>query len=727
MFIHLIGGIIMFFWKKKQSFTHNKHIAKMNKKVEYGGFLKRINFHSNFKLTSIFNRPSKKSIFSKIVSTLSLLLFISLISSSISSFFITKKNVEKDFKTSAKHSLDQSKAYIEFFSQAVDAYSIQILSDQNFVNGLIENEDDFYTKLVNTRERYNRLSSITSLGAGSIVTAISIYNDFGNSVTSSKSISAEQLETVKNEAWYKAAKNSKGKAVWIPLHKDLVHDTDYISNVRMLMGSGMREAGVLKIDIDPDKLYKYMNSNIIGKSGYIKIVDKDGYVLTDPKGVNIGDKETDSYFEKVKNSENGNFTAKVNGKQMLVIYDTAKSTQWKFIALVPVNELYSTAINIGIINFIIIFVILLICIGITTYISKQIAKPLGEIVNTTRELSEGNFSVSLNGSNIKEVDQLSSNFNEMILKLRDMLKATKDLSLESTEAAVHLQDISEALKDASDATTQTISNISEGSFRQAEDVSGCLDFTKQFNEEIAMTIDYISSIQDTTKNTLSIIEDKTKVIGELKDSASENKNTINTVAKTISKLDDNTKDILLILKNINEITDRTNLLSLNAAIEAARAGEAGRGFAVVADEVRKLADQSKQSAEEIKKIISKIQRSIQESVTASEHATKNFESEYKKVDNTIEAFDIIKKSFDSILNMVQESTGSISKLDSDKEILVKSMDNISAISQDNSAATEQVSATMEEQAASNNEMFTLATKLTDKSKELNNIIDKFKL
>jgi methyl-accepting chemotaxis protein len=75
----------------------------------------------------------------------------------------------------------------------------------------------------------------------------------------------------------------------------------------------------------------------------------------------------------------------------------------------------------------------------------------------------------------------------------------------------------------------------------------------------------------------------------------------NTVSSSITQLSDLTKSIDQIMSFVDDISEKTNLLSLNAAIEAARAGEAGKGFAVVASEIRKLAEQSKASTVNVKK------------------------------------------------------------------------------------------------------------------------------
>ena len=82
----------------------------------------------------------------------------------------------------------------------------------------------------------------------------------------------------------------------------------------------------------------------------------------------------------------------------------------------------------------------------------------------------------------------------------------------------------------------------------------------------------------------------------------------------IKELENLSKKIEEFASVIASISNRTNILSLNASIEAARAGEHGRGFAVVAGEVRNLASQSAKSSKEITDTINKVQTSVKETV-----------------------------------------------------------------------------------------------------------------
>jgi methyl-accepting chemotaxis protein len=108
------------------------------------------------------------------------------------------------------------------------------------------------------------------------------------------------------------------------------------------------------------------------------------------------------------------------------------------------------------------------------------------------------------------------------------------------------------------------------------------------------------------------------------------KENVDTIAKQILELSEQTGQIGTILGTVSDIANQTNMLALNAAVEAARAGEHGRGFAVVATEIRKLADQSKKALGRIGALVGQIQKATNSTVMAAEDGGKRVDTTLRK-------------------------------------------------------------------------------------------------
>ncbi len=153
--------------------------------------------------------------------------------------------------------------------------------------------------------------------------------------------------------------------------------------------------------------------------------------------------------------------------------------------------------------------------------------------------------------------------------------------------------------------------------REAEDMEEIKTMMYEIKDTIGSVTQNITNTSDFMQNVNEIAKDGSDkaqlAIQKIESIAEETKNN----AAMMKKLGASSEEIGKIVAVINEITDQTALLSLNAAIEAARAGEAGRGFAVVADEIRKLADKTAHSTEQIRQIVSKTQNETQSTIEAT--------------------------------------------------------------------------------------------------------------
>ncbi|MDF2947426.1 MAG: hypothetical protein K0S51_2105 [Bacillales bacterium] len=528
--------------------------------------------------------------------------------------------------------------------------------------------------------------------------------------------------------WYKNAVNNDGKPTFNEPYPDAI-SKEMIVTVSQAVKKDGKIIGVVAVDLDTKVLAKEISEIKVGKKGYMMLVSSSGNLIIHPNKDLVG---TDTVtkldlWKDLSSKEKGHSSYKYNGDEKFSAYVTSKSTGWKFVSAIEQSEIHEDALRIQNISITITLIFAILSTIFAYFFGRKLANNINLVKGSFEQAAGGDLTVRLNINANDEFKDLENSFNDMMDNLSKSLRQVEDTSQTVLKTASSLTVMSEETTESISQVASAIGEIAQGTGLQAENSQ---DIVHQIND-LSTNLDKISVAtidMDSVSTSSTELSEKGLIqVGQLTEKAQQTQKATNEVSVFVKEVSDHMEEINAIIKAISDITDQTNLLSLNASIESARAGEHGRGFAVVANEVRNLAEQSKASAVEIQKIVSNIKSVVKKAVEAMDRTKLVVEEQDAVVLETKQIFSAILTSVQDLASKVAEVKQTVSSSEANKVIVVQQMESITAVSQETASATEEVSASSEEISATMEQFSDYASGLKGLSEKLDSEIKKFKL
>ncbi|WCH47480.1 MULTISPECIES: methyl-accepting chemotaxis protein [Lysinibacillus] len=478
----------------------------------------------------------------------------------------------------------------------------------------------------------------------------------------------------------------------------------------------------------------------LGEYGYIYVLDDKGTLTTHPtrEGDNLWNDQDSSgnYFIREvteKALAGGGFTVyefELPGQDVLadkIIY-SEKDPHWGWVIA---SGTYMQDFNEGANSLLLVIGVTLvgaIIIGtiVVILVSRHLALPVKKLSMRVREVAQGNLTVEIEHlQRSDEIGQLNEGFNEMVNQLKTLISDVEEAIVEIQSTSANLTAVAEETDAYGDEIVKAINEVSKGAVKQASDAEDTNRTAIEFAQQIEGLHDKNDLMLDASQHMKKSNEEGLVNLDSLKETSQESFDIIQNIQSVFGSLIVKVHEIEGIVETITQISDQTNLLALNASIEAARAGEHGKGFAVVAEEVRKLADQTSVATELVRTTIKGIES---ETKLVNDEMQKTHAIVHQQNDSvqvTALSFKEIKLAVEKIIAIIGDMAEGVEYLNSSKNVIMQSIESIAMISEKNAAASEEVTASVDEQQRAIQLVSESSNDLTDEISALQESIKRF--
>ncbi|KFZ42159.1 methyl-accepting chemotaxis protein [Anoxybacillus flavithermus] len=384
--------------------------------------------------------------------------------------------------------------------------------------------------------------------------------------------------------------------------------------------------------------------------------------------------------------------------------------------------------QIQMLSSLLLFVLSIVIISITWFISSRIAKPIRLVSDELQRIAKQDLSSPpLPVKTKDETKYMIESINDMKTKLKQTIETMKDISIHMASQAEQFAASSEQSTQSSEKATET----AEQTYAEAEQQLRMLKVADDSLHEFSIGMNQIA---ESTEDLLASAERAHDFVNQGKHSiqavttqASDMRDAMFTTKTLVESLQQHSETIGKITNVITAIAEQTNLLALNAAIEAARAGEHGKGFTVVADEVRKLSEQSKEAAKEIEMMLDQIKIRTKKVAQAIEENTKKLVDGTTYYETAKRSFQAIDESVERVFSKVQTTSAAIEQMTAISNEINETMKQLKQLAHQVMQKSKESAVTVEEQLAMNEQISSAAQTLTKLSEQLRTMVESFHL
>nr|MDH3098746.1 methyl-accepting chemotaxis protein [Bacillus velezensis] len=526
----------------------------------------------------------------------------------------------------------------------------------------------------------------------------------------------------RTRTWYKDAVKAGGTLVVTDPYT-AASDGRMVVTVAKQMQDG---TGVVAMDITIDQSLKQMQGIKIGQKGFVFITSKNKTYVAH-KDHKPGDKVSTPWLNEVYSKDNGIISYKLDDQNKKMAFTTNKLTGWKIEGSMELNEIKDASQPVLTMGMIVLARSIIIGGILILLIVRSITSPLKRLVRSSKQISGGDLTETIDIRSKDELGELGASFNEMGESLRGLISAIQNSVDNVAASSEELTASASQTSKATEHITMAIEQFSNGNEEQSEKVDSSSAKLNHINDGLAAVSRTSSSITEASKQSKEGAGTGEEYVRQTVGQMNLINQSVQQAEAVVKGLEAKSKDITHILRVINGIADQTNLLALNATIEAARAGEYGRGFSVVAEEVRKLAVQSAGSAKEIEKLIQEITAEINTSLHMFTSVNEEVQSGLAVTDRTKESFQNIFGMTNDIAEKLQSMNGTVEQLSDSSQHVSAAVTDIADVSRESATSIQDIAASAEEQLASMEEISTSADTLAQMAEELRELTKQFKI